>query len=123
MRKGARKYDKVIEVWSAESVPDGFGGNTTQETLIAPSYCSIKTLEAKTAVDLGLNDNEVVIEVRLRHRGNLPYDKNTTFFKYKGVSYNINRIQPIGLDGLELKIIATSNTLQDSYTPPVEPEV
>lgn len=105
-----RKYINRIDVYQVSAVSDGFGGNILSEpVLIGSSWCNIKTLRAERVTDLGLSENDLIIEVNLRYRDDLNYTTKNMFFRYRGVDYNLLRIEHINLDRLELKILAASN--------------
>lgn len=107
----ARKYINRIDVYRATYVSDGYGGQTLGEpTLLGKSWCNVKTLRAERATELGLTDNNTVIEISLRKRNDLEYSTNDMYFTYKGIDFNPLRIEHIDLEGYELKIIAASNS-------------
>lgn len=107
--KRARRFNKRIEILQSSSVPDGFGGNVVTLAKVGTSWCNIKTLSIQRVTDLGLNDNNTVIEVNLRYRDDLDYNVKDTALRYKGVDYNILRVDPVDLEGVNIKITAATN--------------
>lgn len=118
MRKTARKYDKVIQIFGKTKVSDGYGGFTVSEDITGtPAYCSIKTLNAQRVTDLGLNTNTLAIEIELRNNTNIDYNVKDLVIKYKGISYTINTIENKDVNGLYLRITATaSQNANQSFT-------
>lgn len=106
-----RKYIDRIEIYETTYVSDGFGGQVLGDpVLLGSSWCYVKTLRAERATDLGLVDNNLVIEIDLRYRRDLEYRTKDMYFVYKGIQFNPIRIEHIDLQGFELKIIAVSNS-------------
>lgn len=117
MVRSARKYDKRIELFQAQHVPNGFGGNTVTFESVGFSFCNITTLNAQRATDLGLTENNLSIQIELRLRNDVDYSNKNQYFKYKGNDYNIISIEPLDLDGIYAKIIAATNGQPKTFNP------
>jgi len=101
----AREYDRLIEIWVNTPVSDGFGGNNMVSSLVKKIYCKIKTGAGAKFERFGIMDfkNPVIFSVRGNKNG-ITYTENH-FVKYKGSSYMIKGIEPVGLDGQELNLL------------------
>lgn len=121
----ARKYNKVVEIWQTENVPDGYGGNTINETLITKSWANITTASTNTggskrADILGITDPTNTIFIRLRLRNDITYNAINQFIMYRGFKYIIqNNPTQVDFMNTEVEIIATreSTTSVTTYTP------
>lgn len=102
-----RRYINRVEVLRVSNVPDSFGGNTVQNQSLGFSWCNIKTVSVDRVSNLGLNENNLVIEVNLRERDDITYSIKDTIFRYKSIDYNLLRIEPVNLDDREIKIICS----------------
>lgn len=105
----ARKYTDRIEVHKSTTVPDGFGGSTVTFEKEYDSWCNVKTLNIQRVTDLGLNENNTVIEVNLRYRDDVNYDIKTTKLIYRGIDFNILRVEKVNIENIEVKITAATN--------------
>lgn len=106
----SRKYINRVEVYENTYTDDGYGGQVLDTpNLLGSSWCNVKTLRAERVADLGLSENNVVIELNLRYRDDLEYNTRNMFFRYKGLDFNALRIEPIDIENYEIKIIAVSN--------------
>lgn len=114
----ARKYINRVQVYQGTETPDGFGGNKSVMSLAGESWCNIKTLSAQRVIDLGLNENTLVIDVNLRDRTDLKYSILGTKLKYKDVFYNILRITHINLEDKEINIVAVNSVVGSTVIPP-----
>lgn len=101
----ARDYDRLIEIWENRPVYDGFSGTVMQPFFIKKVYSKIKTGAGSKFERFGILDfkNPVVFSVRGKKNG-INYTENY-FVKYKGNSYMIKGIEPIGLEGLEINLL------------------
>tara|TARA_R110000782_G_C14807087_1_gene412396 strand:+ start:2593 stop:2922 length:330 start_codon:yes stop_codon:yes gene_type:complete len=106
-----RKYINRVSVYQGVATADGVGGSTSVMSLLGDSWCNVKTLSVQRVTDLGLNENSLLIEVNLRDRSDIDYSITNTQLKYQNLFYNIIRVEPINLDGKEIKITAASNQL------------
>lgn len=105
-----RKYINKIEVYTTSYIDDGYGGQILDTpTLIGSSWCNVKTLRSERVTELGLSENNVVIELNLRYRNDLEYSTRNMFFRYKGLDFNPLRIEPVDINKYELRIIAVSD--------------
>lgn len=105
--RGSRKYNKRIEVWQVQSTPDAYSGNyADNDTKIADSWCYIETLN-KYDLDVlnGVSDAFNTLKIKLRKRNDLTYSRETIYFKYRNVRYDIlNEPINIGFDDSEIII-------------------
>ena len=114
----SRKYVHRIDICQNTYISDGYGGKKLGDaTQIGSSWCNVKTLRAERITNLGLADNDVVIEVNLRYRDDINYNNRDIYFRYKGIDFNILRIEPINIEKYEIKITAASNTVKTTIQP------
>ncbi len=106
----SRKYINRVDVYKNTYSDDGYGGQVLgTPVLLGSSWCNVKTLRAERVTDLGLTENNVVIQLNLRYRDDLEYNTRNMFFRYKGLDFNAVRIEPVDIENYEIKIIAVSN--------------
>lgn len=109
----AKRYNKRVEVWQVDDVPDGYGGNTVSETFLFKVWCNIKSVSNNSkyvsrATDLGITDPVNAIIINLRHRKDFSYNAINLFIKYRGVKYIIQTApNNINFDDGEIELIAT----------------
>ena len=90
----SRRFNKRIEVYQTGVISDGFGGNTSSETLITSSWAEIKSLNTnsrfgKTSTDFGMNNTQLGVMVTVRLRNDITYNSINQFIKYAGEKYTI----------------------------------
>lgn len=105
----ARKYTDRVEIQKATVLQDGHGGSTTTFEKVNESWCKVKTLNIQRVTDLGLNDNNTVIEVNLRYRDDVKYSVKDTRLVYRDVIFNVLRVEQKDIENVEIKITAASN--------------
>ena len=115
--RNSRRLTKRFELWETTAVPDGFGGNTVSDILIASSWAEIKTANAKSnfrSTDNGITNatNQIIITTRLRN--DLTYNSINQFIKYGGVKYIIsNQPYNVSFDNMFIEIVATAQELNN----------
>ena len=109
----ARKYNKRVSFYQTTTVPDGYGGFTVSDSLIATSWCEIKTVSNNSRfnqriTNLGITDPNNAIIIQLRHRNDIDYSAINQYVLYRNVKYVIqNAPVNIDLEGVDIEIIAT----------------
>jgi head-tail adaptor len=104
-----RKYINKVEVWQKSSVSDGFGGNTQSESKLSDSWAKIKTVPTDKITSYGLDTENKTVIINLRHRGDLDYNQEGIFFKYKGLTFIPLRIEQKDMQEEEFEIIANES--------------
>jgi hypothetical protein len=106
MRGGSRKYNKIIEVWQVQSTPDAYSGNyADNDTKIADSWACVETLNKYDLDTLnGVSDAFNTLKIKLLKRNDLTYNRQTMYFKYRDVRYDILN-EPINLDFTDSEIV------------------
>lgn len=90
MNRLSRKYNKRIEIWKVIEVPDGFGGNLTEEVLNKEVWANVLTNVGKRATDAGITEPLNTVRFELRYRDGI--NLKDTFFVYKGVKYVLQSV-------------------------------
>ena len=108
----ARKLNRRVEIYQITSVPDGHGGNLVSTELLSKSWCRVRTLSVDRVINLGLNENRTVIEVKLRNRNKVNYSIKNHSLRYRGSDFNIIRIDPVNFENVEVVITAVSRDIQ-----------
>ena len=103
----SRKYDKIIEIYSSESVPDGFGGSTVSNNLEYSVWSNVTTRRAYVRNEQGQNDNFVETVFTIRNRGDFSINVKENFIVYNQLTYNIDSVLNIDLEGIDIEIMAT----------------
>jgi SPP1 family predicted phage head-tail adaptor len=106
----ARKYDRIIEMWTTTTVSDGFGGNTVTTALDYTLWANVTTNNASRTNENGQNDNFVQVVFTIRNNPNLNISIKDNFIKYNNVIYNIDSVLNIDLDNIDIQIQATQRT-------------
>jgi len=106
----ARKYDRIIEMWTTTTVSDGFGGNTVTTALDYTLWANVTTNNASRTNENGQNDNFVQVIFTVRNNPNLNISIKDNFIVYNSVIYNIDSILNIELDNIDIEIQATQRT-------------
>jgi head-tail adaptor len=106
----ARKYDRIIEMWTTTTVSDGFGGNTVTTALDYTLWANVTTNNASRTNENGQNDNFVQVIFTVRNNPNLNISIKDNFIVYNSVIYNIDSILNIDLDNIDIEIQATQRT-------------
>lgn len=106
----AREYNKRIDIYQYEEVPDGFGGNTVQSEQLASSWA--KLVESTSSVQqratvLGITDLYEPLIFRLRFRNDLPYNGRNLALSYNGNTYVIKSISDVNEFHREIEILCT----------------
>lgn len=108
----ARKYNKRVAFYQTTTVADGYGGFTVTDSLIATSWCEIKTVSnnsrySQRMTDLGITDPTSAIIIQLRHRNDIEYSAINQYVLYKGIKYIIqNAPTNIDFENVDVEIIA-----------------
>ena len=106
----ARKYDRIIEMWTTTTVSDGFGGNTVTTALDYTLWANVTTNNASRTNENGQNDNFVQVIFTVRNNPNLNISIKDNFIVYNSVIYNIDSVLNIDLDNIDIEIQATQRT-------------
>jgi head-tail adaptor len=106
----ARKYDRIIEMWTTTTVSDGFGGNTVTTALDYTLWANVTTNNASRTNENGQNDNFVQVIFTVRNNPNLNISIKDNFIVYNNVIYNIDSVLNIELDNIDIQIQATQRT-------------
>lgn len=102
----SRAYNKRIEIWGTTLVPDGFGGNYTENELITKSWARIESSQksARRLTELGINDATKAAIFYVRYRNDHQYTIND-FIKYKGKDYTIQTVTEVNLQETEIELV------------------
>lgn len=86
----SRALNKRVEIYSASSVSNGFGGNAVEETLIGSSWAKVTTLKPGFAqLSYGLQEGQRSVEITMRKRDDLTLTEGIHFIKYRSKKYTI----------------------------------
>ena len=105
-----RKYTKLIQLFRAADLPDGYGGNTINTYFVAFIWANVITKNSSRLNENGQNDNFVQTIFTVRNRVNLDLTIKYNFIKYNDVIYNIDSILNVDLDNIDIEIQATQRT-------------
>lgn len=103
----ARKYNKRVEVWQTNALPeDDFGDNDVEPILLTTTWCKLITTNKNyRTTEFGIIDTTDTIDIELRKRNDLPYNSKNQFFVYNNEKYNIqNEPIDIGFENREIRI-------------------
>lgn len=90
----ARQYDKRIKLYTTETVPDGFGGNTVEEVLIGSFWAEISQNSAFRDVQQGKSDIKDNWSFKIRSTPKItPNNIDNLFIEYRGVKRVVNDIR------------------------------
>lgn len=107
MPRPARRYSKRIDVYSYIANADGFGGNTTSDTLEGTVWAEIRTISIDKLTEFGLDQTQKNIRVFVRKNADIDFHDSNLFIKYGGVDYTVNQVTEVDLDGVEFELIAS----------------
>jgi len=85
----ARRFTKQVELWSTNSVADGFGGNTVTESKITDIWCDLSTLDRLKYANRDTGDIDFAnsVSVTIRENPNLTIDYKNNFIVYLNEKY------------------------------------
>jgi len=89
----ARKYDKRIKIYGVLVVPDGYGGNTTEEALIGSFWAEIKQNSAYRDYSIGKSDIKDNWSFNIRATPKLSDQMDNLTIEYRGVKRVVNDIR------------------------------
>ena len=118
----ARRFNKRIEIWQTAIVSDGFGGNTSSNTLITSSWAEIKSLNVsnrigKSSSDFGINNTQLGVMVTVRLRNDITYNSINQYIKYAGDEYTISSFpENKNFDNSYITFIAVKEDLKSVTT-------
>jgi len=98
-----RKYDKLIQLWKATEVSDGYGGYTVTDALQSTFWANIQTKNARNQSDNGSvqNINQIVFTIRNRY----DIDLQDCYVKYQSKIYQIATTTNQDLNNIEIEIV------------------
>lgn len=102
----ARTYTKKVEIWGVTSVSDGYGGFTTEQTLLKKKWVCIETKNSVRNTDTGQLQNELTTIFCFRGK-DFTLDIASNFIIYKGFKYIIDRVENVDLIDIDLKAYCT----------------
>lgn len=108
MPRPSRRYSKRVQVWSYIANPDGFGGNTTSDTLEGTVWAEIRTIPLDKLNEFGLDQNQKNIRIFVRKNADIDYHQSNLFVKFGGIDYTITQVTEIDLDGVEFELLASA---------------
>ena len=105
----AREYNTRIEVWEVTTpTPDGFGGSTISNHIIAKSWAKLKTNGlGHKAKDMGIIEFNDPLLFLVRGRNDLPYNGRNLFIMYHGQKYIIKAVRNEDLRDIDTEIFCT----------------
>lgn len=100
----ARHYNRKIEIWKNESVSDGYGGHTMQQSKVSSIWTNIQTSAGNRFESFGISDFKQPTVFRVRgHKNLINYDENT-FVRFGLKEYVIRGIENVGIDDMEYNL-------------------
>lgn len=107
----SRQYDKRINIYGTEDVPDGYGGNIATEVLIGSFWAEIKQNSAFRDTQIGKSDIKDNWSFNIRATPKLtPGNIDNLTIEYKGVKRVVNDIRYNDELFRELNIIANGDS-------------
>jgi len=90
----ARKYDKIIKIYSTESVPDGYGGNIVTPVLIGLFWAELKQNSVYRDYSIGKSDIKDNWSFNIRATPKITPDNiDNLTIEYKGIKRVVNDIR------------------------------
>jgi len=106
----SRQYDKRIKIYGVLVVPDGYGGNTTEEALIGSFWAEIKQNSAFRDNSIGKSDIKDNWSFNIRATPKItPENKGNLTIEYRGIKRVVNDIRYNDKLFRELNITANGN--------------
>ena len=109
----ARKYNRKIQIWKTESVPDGYGGNISIEVLIGSYWSEVSQNSAFRDNQNGTSDIKNNWSFKIRHNPYIVPDIENLFIIYQENKYIVNDIRFNDEFFREINIIANGITNKD----------
>ena len=90
----ARKYNRKIQIWKTESVPDGYGGNISSEVLIGSYWSEVSQNSAFRDNQNGTSDIKNNWSFKIRSSDKITPDNiDNLFIEYRNRKYVVNDIR------------------------------
>ncbi len=122
----SRRFTKRVQIWQAESEPDGFGGNTIKDELITSSWAELKVLTnnrnaSRNTTDFGISNTQLGVMVTLRKRNDINYNSINQYMMYNNEKYIISSFPTnVNFDNSLITFIAVKqDTKSVNVTPPI----
>lgn len=89
----ARQYNRKINIWTTDNVPDGYGGNTVTDRLIGSFWAEVKQNSAFRDNSIGKSDIKDNWSFNIRANDILKPDMDNLRVEYRGIKRVVNDIR------------------------------
>lgn len=104
----AREYDKRIQIYEVQSIPNDFGGHTLTDVLVASSWAKLSTTGlGNKATNMGITTFENPLLFYVRYRKDITYQGRTLFVMYRGDKYIVQAVRDVNERQREVEIFCT----------------
>lgn len=106
----SRQYNRKIQIWTTDTVPDGFGGNTVSDRFIGSYWSEVSQNSAFRDNTIGSSDIKNNWSFKIRTNNVITPDIDNLRIEYRGEVYVVNDIRYNDELFRELNITANGNS-------------